>query len=328
MAAGEGRIDGPRRVFLACATLAPFLVMAGECTGSVPGMAMLVAQGVRWSQPRLVYLQPGMLVTDKPPAGWSHMVVKSIPRLASGDQGTLPAGSSKTATYFRTVILANVKPVDVDEKDFELAQIGLGMCVPQDEDHDMVVAADRLDALGLHLTTVQRLVLDAAESEMAEGRIIARTPTFALFRSPATVVAGNEHRRVNLCYAFCVERSTGKLEVAVWTMSTDTKLQKAPSSLVKLSANPLFDCQIDVRAKRILGTVPYSWSFALRTLPPGRSLRVPPLLGELIATTGRHPAEGDPEELERLLMKTLSTSPDVDRAVRRTAIPPPYRKPG
>jgi len=227
-----------------------------------------------------------MLVTDKPPAGWSHMVVKSIPRLASGDQGTLPAGSSKTATYFRTVILANVKPVDVDEKDFELAQIGLGMCVPQDEDHDMVVAADRLDALGLHLTTVQRLVLDAAESEMAEGRIIARTPTFALFRSPATVVAGNEHRRVNLCYAFCVERSTGKLEVAVWTMSTDAKLQKAPSALVKLSANPLFDCQLDVRAKRILGTVPYSWSFALRTLPPGRSLRVPPLLGELIARTG------------------------------------------
>jgi hypothetical protein len=269
-----------------------------------------------------------MLVTDKPPTGWSHVVVKSIPRLASGDQGTLPAGSSKTATLFRTIILADVKPVDVDEKDFELVQIGLGMCVPQDEDHDMVVAANRLDALGLHLTTVQRLVLDAAEAEMAEGRIIARTPTFALFRSPATVVvAGNEHRRVNLYYAFCVERTTGKLEVAVWTMSPETKTQKAPSALVRLGADPHFDCQLDVRAKRILGTVPYSWSFALRTLPSGRSLRVPAALGELIATTSRHPAEGDPEELERLLMKTLSTSPDADRAVRRTAIPPPYRKP-
>ena len=56
-------------------------------------------------------------------------------------------------------------------------------------------------------------------------------------------------------------------------------------------SEPVFDCQIDVRAKRILGTVPYSWSFALRSLPPGRSLRVPPALGELIATTNRHPDE-------------------------------------
>jgi len=329
MAAGERRVEVPRLGFLAVATLMPFWVMASECAGSMPAPAMVVAQAVGWSQPRLVYLQPGMLITDKPPTGWSHLVVKSIPRLASGDRGTLPAGSSKTAAYFRTVILADVKPVDVDEKDFELVQIGVGICVPvpQDEEHDMVVAADRLDALGLHLTTVQRMVLDAAEAEMAEGRIIARTPTFALFRSPAIVLdAGNEHRRVNLCYAFCVERTTGKLRVGAWTMAPETKPQKAPSALVRLGAKPVYDCQIDVRAKRILGTVPYSWSFALRSLPPGRSLPVPPPLGELIATTNRHPDEVDTEELERLLQKTLSTSPDADRAVRRTAIPPPYRR--
>ena len=199
-----------------------------------------------------------------------------------------------------------MKPVDVDERDFELVRIGVGMCVPKDEDHDMVVAADRLDALGLHLTTVQRWVLDAAEAEMAEGRIIASTSTFALFRSPAIMVAANEHRRVNLCYGFCVERTTGKLQVAAWTMAPENKPQKPPSALVRLAATPVYDCQIDVRAKRILGTVPYSWSFALRSLPPGRSLRVAPALGELITTTNRHPDEGDIEELERLLGSACS----------------------
>jgi len=329
MAAGEGRIDSPRRRFLPLATIMPFLVLAGECAGSVPGTSVLVAQGVGLKQSKLVLLQPGMLITDKPPTGWSHMVVKSIPRLASGDLGTLPKGSSKTATLFRTVILADVKPVDVDEKDFELVRIGLGICVPQDEDHDMVVAADRLDALGLHLTTVQRLVLDATEAELAEGRIIASTPTFALFRSPAIMVtAGSEHRRVNLCYAFCVERTTGKLQVAAWTMAQETKSQKAPSKLVRLEAKPVYDCRIDVRAKRILGMVPFSWSFALTSLPPGPWLPVPLELGKLIAVTNRHPDEGDIEELERLLMKTLFPSPDADdTAIRRTAIPPPYRKP-
>ncbi len=141
--------------------------------------------------------------------------MKSIPRLASGDKDSLPNGSAKTAAYFRTVILANVKPVDVDEKEFELTQIGIGICVPRKgEEKDVVVAADRLEALGLHLSMGRKDgARHSVKPEMAEGRIIASTPTFALFRSPATVaVAGNEHRKVNLNYAFCVERNDGKTQ--------------------------------------------------------------------------------------------------------------------
>jgi len=296
---------------------------------------------VGFSQPQLVYLKPGVKIENKPPKGWSHLVVKSLPRLTTGDRSSLPAGSSKTAALFRNVILANVKPVDLAEKDFELTQIGLGICVPypQDEDQDIVVSADRLDALGLDLTMVQKVVLDTAEAEMAEGRIIARTPTFALFRSPVTVIDNaNKHRKVNLHYAFCVERTTGRLRVGVWTMRPESEPQQPPANMVKLASDPIFKCELDVRAKRILGTVPYSWSFAMRTLPPGKELRVPPALGALMVETTRRPAESDIDELERLVMKVLCTIPDpevvddntaaprTDNTVRRTAIPPPYRR--
>jgi hypothetical protein len=293
------------------------------------------------SQPRLVYLQPGLHIDNKPLKGWSDLVIRSIPRITSGDVGTLPAGALKTATLFRSVLVANVHPVDVDEKDFELSQIGVGLCVPnpQDEDEDIVVSGDRLDALGLNLTTVQRLVLDAAEAEMAEGRIIARTSTFALFRSPAMVAGGAKHHKVNLFYAFCVERTTGRLRVGLWTMRAEPEPAKGPVTIYRLASNAIFDCQLDVRAKRILGTVPYSWSFAMRYLPPGRAVRVSPALSELIVTTNRHPDQTDIPELERLLMQAISTvrdpevagekagAPKVDSAVRSTAIPPPYRKP-
>ena len=122
-------------------------------------------------------------------------------------------------------------------------------------------------------------------------------------------------------------------------MKLESAPQQAPVTMVKLAADAVFPCELDVRAKRILGTVPYSWSFGMRDLPPGRKLRVPPALGALIVETSRHPAESDPDELERLLRKTLSTVPDADmasdktavpttdNAVRRTAIPPPYRRP-
>jgi len=302
-------------------------------------MAVMLAHVVGMSHPQLVYLQPGLRIDKNTPKGWTHLVIKSIPRITSGDRGTLPASSLKTATLFRNVILANVKPVDADEKDFELARIGVGTCIPRpDEDHDIVVSADRLDALGLNLSTVERLVLDAVEAEMKEGRIIARTPTFALFRSPVTVVVGgNKHHKVNLYYAFYVERTTGRLQVGIWTMRTEPELQQAPATMYVLAPNPNFDCELDVKAKRILGTVPYSWSFAMRYLPPGRPLRVSPALGKMIVACSRRPAESDPEELERLLAQTFSAAvardvahdktatPKTDTAVRSTAIPPPYR---
>ena len=59
--------------------------------------------------------------------------------------------------------------------------------------------------------------------------------------------------------------------------------QKAPTALVRLGANPVFDCQIDVRAKRILGTRPLlvvvrnqvaaAGPFASRAARPGRADR-------------------------------------------------------
>jgi hypothetical protein len=121
-------------------------------------------------------------------------------------------------------------------------------------------------------------------------------------------------------------------------MRPESESQPAPATMVKLASDPIFKCELDVRARRILGTVPYSWSFAMRTLPPGKELRVPPALAALMVQTARHPADSDIDELERLVMKVLSTVPDpqvvddntaapkTDTTVRRTAIPPPYRR--
>jgi hypothetical protein len=327
MLAGERWISRPKRV-LHVAILIPFLGVPGaasEITEPDSGINTLASLAVGNMQTKLVHLPPGMLIGDKPPEEWSHLVLKSLPRLASGDKDSLPSDAAKTAAYFRTVILANVKPVDVDEKEFELTKIGIGICVPQKGViDDLVVTAGHLEALGLHLSTVRKIVLDTHEREMAEGRIIARTPTFALFRSPATVVAaGNEHRRVNLNYAFCVERNTGKLQVGVWTSAIEAKMSRPPQTMARLGVNPIFDCKIDVQSQKLFGvTVPLSWSFAMSELP-GRPVPVPKTLGELIVAMAKSPNDGDPEELEQALDKVLVNIVQPDKNVRRTAIPPP-----
>jgi hypothetical protein len=290
--------------------------------GSNVGITLIGARALGWLEPRLVGLPPGLKVGTNPPEGWSHLVLKSIPRLASGERGSLPAGSSKTATMFHTAILADVRPVDQDEKDFVLARIGVGMCIPQQE-HDVVISSDRVQALGIRLSMVERLVLDAAEAELAEGRVIVRTPTFALFRGRATLVVADKHRKIAIYYAFCVERTTGRLQVGCWAMAPAAEPQQPPLALVKLGGNPVFDCALDVRAKRLLSAIPVSWSFAMRTLPPGRTLRIPPELREMIVATARRPRDADPEQLERSLSSILAEPRDEKHTIRQTAAPPP-----
>ena len=337
MLMGKRWISPPKRA-LYFAILIPILGVPGsakEITGPSSGALTIATLAAGSMQTKLVYLQPGLLIGDKPPEGWSHIVVKSLPRLASGDTDSLPKGAAKTAAYFRTVILANVKPVDVDEQDFELTKVGIGICVPQKgQNKDIVVTADRQEALGLHLSWVEKMTLDAIEGGMAKGKIIATTPTFALFRSPATVVAaGHEHREVNLNYAFCVDRKTGKLQVGLWISALETAQTRSPQTMLRLSSNPIFDCQMDVQTKKVFGvTVPGTWSFAMAALPAGQRVAVPKDLGALIVTTSRKPNDADAEALEDGLEQALLTVaepekvPESDKSVRRTAIPPPLRR--
>jgi hypothetical protein len=111
-------------------------------------------------------------------------------------------------------------------------------------------------------------------------------------------------------------------------MRPEGEPQQPPSALVKLTTKAIFDCELDVKAKRILGAIPLSWSFAMRTLPPGASKRVPPDLGEMIVATAEKPADQDAKELEESLAKVLEDASDRDRvkAALRSDSPPPGQR--
>ena len=205
-----------------------------------------------------------------------------------------------------------------------LRQIGVGICVPEDEDHDMVVSGNRLDALGLRFTTVQKMVLDAAEAELAEGRIIARTATFALLRAPTTQLLAGKHRRVDLYYAFCVDRTTGRLRVGVWSMLPNSEPRQAPALLVRLGANPVYHCDIDVHANEDSGHRRPLYMVVRDEVAPSRTFTSSARPARRADRDDDPPSRrtADTEELERLLMETLSTAPDTEKVGLRTTAPP------
>ena len=79
MAAGERRISKPKRV-LCTAIVIPVLCASdarSATTEPESDVGVVANMAVGWMQPKLVSLQPGLLIGDKPPEGWSHLVLKS-----------------------------------------------------------------------------------------------------------------------------------------------------------------------------------------------------------------------------------------------------------
>jgi hypothetical protein len=200
-----------------------------------------------------------------------------MPKLVSGDLNTLPETASTTATLFRTTLLADVRPVNDDRgvPHYRLKRVGIRLCTPV-KGVDTVVSSDSLERLGLDLGMVAGYVLERAEQEVAKGRLIARTPTFAVLSSPVDLRVVEGHRHVLLRYALLVEPETGALRTTVCAVSAEPDRRRPVPRVALLPPGLIYDSEVDVLASRLLGTVPFNWSFAVRSLPPGRSMALPP----------------------------------------------------
>lgn len=257
---------------------------AGEMAPATSRDGQDSARDVDGPLPDLVMLAPGTRIDRTVPAGWSHLVIKSIPRLASGDLDSLPKMATTTATLFRTVFLADVRPDGEGvQRRYRLRRIGLGLCTTL-RGRDTVIRTSTLSSQETDLGFMGRTVLERGEQEMRRGRLDARTPTFALFTAPTMMQVGDGHREVLLRYALLVDPTTGSLQTMTWAVSADPDGRAAARTLVLLKPGLVYHCDLDVAAARILGTVPVGWSFAMKSLPPGQPL---PISADLQAWTVR-----------------------------------------
>lgn len=268
------------------AGLALLAIGPGPHAGDDPGEAPPAAE-----PPRLVRLEPGAEVRTGPPAGWTHRVIRSLPRLAKGDLSSLPDSARPTATLLRTVIAAEV--VDSPGGTYRLARVGVGNAIPVG-DREIVTTPDGprfvLETLGL----VERVVLRTADAKLDEGQLIARTPTFALLRTPSVLAVNGRHTDVDLHYGLLVDPVTGTLSTLVWAVPAGSRA--APAEITELSRDLSWSLTLDVRVSRRVGPIPVAWSFAMSALPPGRRLAVPEAVARTL--TRLDPGQTNPDLVE------------------------------
>ena len=248
--------------------------------------------------PRLVHLAPGAEVGQGPPSGWSHRVVRLVPRLVSGDLNALPESASVTATRFRTVITADVVRPTRATPFYRLDRVGVGNALPVG-DRELVVTStqprEAIETIGV----VDRVVLITAEAKLKRGVLVARSPTFGLFRTPTVLVIQGKHRDVELYYAMLVNRATGALTTFCWPQPNGDR--SPPDSVVRLAPGLSFEARLDARITRRIGPAAVSWSFAMLEPPPGDRVTVPEGVAQVLVEPTR------PDRLEQVL-RVLATS--------------------
>ena len=236
----------------------------------------------RLPAPRLVHLEPGGRIEGQSgPRGWSTLVLKSVPNLATGDLDTVSNQAFETARRIRPVIVADIRRSEQElGSTYYLARVGVGLCAPSEEPGvDRVITASSVGGTLGSWTAKQRIILTAMAYEVSRTQLAAATPTFALLRSPSTFLIGGSHRNVESYQALLLDSRSGKLQTIVWFDDAQHDSSSPVDAPARLLSTPVFDCPQDVHATKVLGT-PVAWSFAIRELPPGTDLS---LDGGLIA---------------------------------------------
>ncbi len=263
----------------------------------------VAAAGVPLEPPQLVFVEPGTrFKAGSAPPGWSHLILETVPRLATGDLDTVSEQAHEVARKIRPVILADVKPSpNTRGPRFHLARVGVGLCATgQDADSRVIVSPTSIGGAAGPWTTKQRLILTAMSLESSRSRLPVSTPTFAALRTPVTFRVSGNHRKIDLCYAFLVDPSSGTLDTIIWTedgSEADPQVARRPSGNV-------FDSPMDVKASKLLGNIAVGWSFAVTELPPGSDVAVPRWLRDRLKAAEDEPASLP--ELERSFASLLN----------------------
>jgi hypothetical protein len=241
---------------------------------------------------QLELIRPGTVIGKPAPAGWTHLVLKSWPRLPDDQKKLVNEMTARLAVAFFTATTANVVTEDLQGiRRFRLARLGFGVGT-RVRGQDMIVSPATEAQLGAGLGYFARQVLAEVCARQQEIRLVTASSTAAIVDTPLFMPRGHVHRKVILRYAFLVDPRTGRLDTMVWRINLDVRgnYEGAAGAIEWLPPNLMVDAVMQVDVREFHLGIPSERAFAVTSLPPGQPLDFPSAL-QAIAGCPRLTAE-------------------------------------
>jgi hypothetical protein len=219
-------------------------------------------------------ISPGTVIEKTAPAPYTHLIVKSHPRLGAGDLHAVNATTKELAAFLHTSLLAKVTPYGVNgERRYRLEQVATGFGTKIPSRGDTVISPDTQQKLGANLGFLARIVLDKCHTEQQKCRYVVRSDTMSIVDTPAIMLRNGKHRQVIIRYAFLVSERSGRLDTLLWMIDLDERGRYAglAGELHWLAPGKIVDCVMHVDADEFTFGVPSDTAFACVTPPQGEA---------------------------------------------------------
>jgi len=256
---------------------------------------------------RAALIPPGTVIGDRAPKGWTHLVIKSYPRVGAESRGKVSASTARLTGLLFTAILADVQPTGQPQSDvrFTLSSVAVGVGVKVNG-QDMILTSDTQAKLGARLGFLEGQVLSGGDKQLEQIHCVARSRTMAILDAPSTLLRDKKHQQVALRYAVLVDPQTGRLDTLLWLLDREDRDESAEplSRLQWLAPDKLEDCALHVDPDDFFLGIPGEKAFAMERMPQGRqALELPEELTSVAARAEFTPASA--LALERGLRKLL-----------------------
>lgn len=238
--------------------------------------------------PRPVSLiEPGTVIENSAPKGWSHLIIRSQPRVAPEDQAKVNSTTAHYAGLLFTTMAAKVEAYRAgNQTRYRFKDVGVGFGAPV-RGQKMILSPDTQTKLGADLGLFGGRVLATCYEEQKDGRVICQGNTMAIVDTRVVLNRDGRHRWCVFRHAMLVDARNGALATLLWPIDLDAGGRYLdPAGPVEwLSPNQVEDSMLRVDPNEFTFGVPSKKAFAVDHVPRGeRRLEFPdPKVGKLLS---------------------------------------------
>ena len=249
-------------------------------------------------------LPPETVVGDTPPEGWTHVILKSEPRVHSGAVEKLFDWEKKYVSFLFMTTVARVKDQGTRFRAhymLEEVALGLGTTV---KGKDIILSPESQAQSGADLALPFRLILKGAYLKQQEARYVIHGTTFVLFDTPVLMQRPDGHHEILFRYALLVDPNSGRLDTLVWGIDRKNVVDPVVGPIEWLAPGTIDPAPVHVEAREFVLGRPGPNAFAAERLPHGqRQLPISINLGPLLSQERYTPKEA--QELHRALLRLM-----------------------
>jgi hypothetical protein len=215
-------------------------------------------------------LEPGTVVGDGPPEGWSHLVIKSLPRIRPAYRAQVADHIAGMTSWLFTAFVADVQPEEQGgEMRHRLRTVAMGMGTAVNGRH-VIVTKDTASTHGVESNLITNEILKEAYEVQALAAVVAHGPTMGLVDTPVWYRCGESNQLIRFRYALLVDASTGRLDALVWALAPGGCRDAAEA--VWLNPSQLDPAELIPDKKQFsLFGIPNKAAFGVDRLPPHRA---------------------------------------------------------